>query len=305
MAPRPRLASALRPLVPAGGVVQLGRGTGSEAVLLSGLTAAELAFLDRLDGRRTDMELYAAALDAGVTRRRTVELLALLRHHGVLPADRPPAAGRRDPGGRYVVVDGAGPLASSIAALLRASSSRVDGCVGGRVDGGRGAADAADADLRAGGVDLPDLVVLVSDGGVDPRAGEPWRRRSVPHLPVVADPDRVVVGPWISADPAGPCLECLRLTRLLPLVALATARRTATALPLPVPDADEALVTVGAGMAAMVARSGLHRGAVPAGVSVEVAAPWPRVDHRRWEVHPDCPHHGASPSSGWIAKQGR
>ena len=302
MAPRPRLASALRPLAPAGGVVQLGRGTESEAVLLSGLTAAELAFLDRLDGRRTDMELYAAAVDAGVSRRRTVELLSLLRHHGVLPADRPPSAGRRGSGGvPYVVVDGAGALASSIAALLRASSSRVDGgrVDGARVDGGLGAADAADADLRAGGADPPDLVVLVSEGDVDARAGEPWRRRAVPHLPVVADPDRVVVGPWISGDPAGPCLECLRLTRLVPEVALATARRTPAAVALPIPDADEALVTVGAGMAAMVARSGLHRGAVPAGVSVEVAAPWPRVDHRRWEVHPDCPHHRTSLRTGW------
>ncbi len=281
MAPRPRLASTFRPLVRAGGAVQLGPSRESGAILLSGLTPGELAFLDRLDGRHTEAQLYAVAHAVGVEHRRAHELLALLRHHGVLePESRPPSAPCAWPG-PPVVVDGAGPLATSVSALLRAAGV-------GRVESGPWAADTVDAELRTSEGDAPRLVVLVSDGDVDPRAGEPWRRRHVPHLPVVTDGDRVVVGPWISADPASPCLECLRLTRMDPDAALAAAGSLAP----PVKPVDDALVAMGAGMAAMVVRAGLADALLPAGVSVEVRAPWPRVDHRRWERHPDCSAHG-------------
>jgi hypothetical protein len=282
MAPRPRLASAVRPLGHPGGAVQLGVSPGSGAILLSGLTPGELAFLDRLDGRHTEAELDEAAHAVGVERRRAHELLALLRHHGVLASEtRPPSvpSGRPRP---LVVVDGAGPLATSVATLLRAAGV-------GRIESGPWAADTADAHLRMSEGDTPRLVVLVSDRDVDPRSGSPWRRRHVPHLPVVTDGDRVVVGPWISADPVSPCLECLRLTRMDPDAALTTVH---TPTP-PVEPVDHALIAMGAGMTAMVVRAGLGDARLPAGVSVEVRAPWPRVDHRRWERHPDCSSHGS------------
>jgi hypothetical protein len=57
------------------------------------------------------------------------------------------------------------------------------------------------------------------------------------------------------------------------------------------PTIDEPLVTMAAGMAAMVVVAGLDGGAIPAGVSVEVGGPWPRVEHRRWDRHTDCPNH--------------
>ena len=52
-----------------------------------------------------------------------------------------------------------------------------------------------------------------------------------------------------------------------------------------------------AGVAAMVANAALAAPAAGApgargtgaGVSVEVTAPWPRLDHRRWARHPACP----------------
>jgi len=54
---------------------------------------------------------------------------------------------------RFVVVDGAGPLASSVATLLRAAGV-------GLVRAGAWAADTADAELRLGGSAGPDLLVL-------------------------------------------------------------------------------------------------------------------------------------------------
>jgi hypothetical protein len=168
---------------------------------------------------------------------------------------------------RFVVVDGAGPLTLSLARLLRL-------CGVARVDAGPWAADVCDAELRRTGSGPPDLVVLV--GELDPRAAEPWRRRGVPHLPVTADAARVVVGPWLTADPDEPCLACMRLSR-----GDDAGARTP----------DDALVAMGAGMAAMVALAGLAAAGGPTGVSVEVLSPWPRVEHRRWSRHLDCPHH--------------
>ena len=185
-------------------------------------------------------------------------------------------------GGWFVVVDGAGPLASAVAALLRASGV-------GRVHAGAWAADTADAELRLGGTAAPDLLVHVADRSVDPRAAEPWRGRGVAQLPIVSDAARVVVGPWVTGDPAQPCLGCLHLMRtghdLLGSVA---------APPEPTsPTIDAPLVTMAAGMTAMVVVAGLDGGAIPAGVSVEVGGPWPRVEHRRWDRHTDCPNHDA------------
>jgi hypothetical protein len=175
-----------------------------------------------------------------------------------------------------VVVDGAGLVAAGIASLLRAAGV-------GRVEAGIWAADAADAELRGAGAGAPDLVVLVASGLVDPRAGEPWRRRGVPQLPVVIGSARVVVGPWMTGDPGSPCLWCLRLLR-------GGANTAVTEEP------DAPLTAMAAGMAALVAQAGL-RGGVPGGVSVEVAgslggrAAWPRVEHRRWTTHVECPNH--------------
>lgn len=181
---------------------------------------------------------------------------------------------------RFVVVDGAGPLASSAATLLRAAGV-------GLVRAGAWAADTADAELRLGGSAGPDLLVLLADRSVDPRRAEPWRRRGAPLLPVVVDPARVVVGPWVAGDPAHPCLGCLHLTRtghdLLGSVVAPQRPPTATL--------DEPLVSMGAGLAAMVAMAGLGGAAIPVGVSVEVGGPWPRVEHRRWDRHTQCPNH--------------
>lgn len=212
---------------------------------------------------------------------------------------------------RFVVVDGRGTVASSIASLLRASGV-------GSVQAGVWAADVADAELRLGGAPAPDLVVLVADAAVDPPAGEPWRRRKVMHLPVVTEAERIVVGPLVTGDAAAPCLECVRLMRSggdagRPAGFASRARWAAGSVvgqaghahhaaarvpPAPTPPAwdtsvPNGLVAMGSGMAVMVALSALRSG-VPQGVSVDVHGPWPRVNHRRWQRRPDCANHQAT-----------
>jgi len=284
---RPRLDPSFRPIVRSSGIVQLGATAESGGILLSGLSAGELALLDRLDGSLSETELYAAARATGIPHRRAGELLAVLRHHGVLLADqaagsRPGPQGRLAPAprsDRLVVVDGTGPLAVAVASVLRASGV-------GRIHAGAWAADAVEADLRLTGSGAPELVVLVAQGAVDPRAGEPWRRRAVAHLPVVADRARVLVGPWITGDPGQPCLRCLRLT-----LAEQDPHRPAVSIGGGTDECDEPLVAMGAGMAGMVASAGLQGGALPVGVSVEIRPPWPHTVHRRWGRHIGCPNH--------------
>lgn len=284
---------SLRPLVPSSGMVQLASTGESGGILLTGLSADELALLDRLDGRASETELYAAARATGVPHRRAGELLTVLRHHGVLLADRT-VTSRPGPAGavttrprsdeRVVVVDGTGPLAVAVASVLRASGV-------GQVRSGAWAAEAVEAELRLNGSGAPDLVVLVGQGAVDPRAGEPWRRRAVAHLPVTKERARVVVGPWISGDPAKPCLRCLVLTR-----DDRDRNRPALSLAVATDGSDEPLVSMGAGMAAMVASAALQGRTLPAGVSVEVRPPWPNTVHRRWSRHTECQNHEAAPA---------
>jgi len=298
---RLRLDPSFRPIVRSSGIVQLGATAESGGILLTGLSAGEIALLDRLDGSLSETELYAAARATGVPHRRAGELLAVLRHHGVLLADQV-ATSRPGQGGRIataprsvdrlVVVDGTGPLAMAVASVLRVS--RI-----GRIHTGAWAADAVEADLRLTGSGGPDLVVLVAQGAVNPRAGEPWRRRAVAHLPVVADRARVLVGPWITGDPGQPCLRCLRLT-----LAEQDPDRPVMSLAVSADECDEPLVAMGAGMAGMVAWAGLQGRALPAGVSVEIRPPWPNTVHRRWGRHTGCPNHApAAPAqAGRVAR---
>ena len=319
MAARPRFTSPFRPILRSGGAVQLGVAAEAGGILLRGLSPGEVALLQRLDGSLDEPGVYAAARVCGVLPRRAAQLLDLLREQDLL-RDLDPRRGQHRPldgrtaapvpsprpvgtvdgtagGGGFVVVDGPGPLAASVARLLRAEGVE-------RVQAGVWAADAADAELRLTGSVAPDLVVLVAHGALDARAGEPWRRRSVPHLPLVADGTRVVVGPLVTGDPAQPCLYCLRLTRSeldAEWPAVEAQSRGGAAW------CDEPLLAMGAGMAAMLARtvvadSGMPAG-VPVGVSVEARSPWPRVDHRRWERHTNCPHHDAR--DGQASQAGR
>lgn len=313
MAARVSLKAYFRPLRRSRDTVQLGLSAESGAIILSGLTEAEIGLLERLDGSLSEARLYASAIADGVDRTRAELLVALLRRHGVLHGTavdrvdlgriRPPrgdepsghtpviaGAGRadlvaawRDRDRRFVVVDGDGRLPWEIARVLRSGGT-------GRVEVGAWAADLLDAELRDGAGSAPDLVVLVAAGAVDARAGEPWRRRGIAHLPVAADGDRVVVGPLVTGDQSLPCLGCVQLARSdrdaeWPTLA---AQQSARADPLQV---DATLVPLISGVVAMVVQAYLGGDQVPEGVSIEASLPWPRLDHRRWSRHPGCADH--------------
>jgi hypothetical protein len=324
MASRPRLKPYFRPLRRGCDSVQLGVSGESGGVVITGLTPADIALLDRLDGSLTEQDLYAVAAGCGVTRPRADELLSLLREHRLLVTDRTdradlarlapgvrqvlrhdaetmglvrelpgdPFADITERGRRHVVVSGSGQLPWSIATLLRSGGV-------GRVDLGRWAADIVDRELRDDRVrPCPDLVVLVGEGAVDPSHGEPWRRRDVAQLPVVSDGRRIVVGPLVGAAPDLPCLRCLEMSRADRDAAWpAVMAQLTPAGGVGEIHGESTLVSIAAGLVGMVTYSFLAGEPVPAGVSVEVTMPWPRLDHRRWQRHPRCPDHSMARAS--------
>lgn len=320
---RPRLKSHARPLLRAPGTVQLGLAPPAGAVL-DGLSEAEVRWLERLDGTTGHTLLYAEASAAGIPPQRVETLLETLRGLDLLveqPTDRAclsslgaarwatlgpdadmlaavhPGIGDgwgalADRQGQHVLVGGDGSLARSLALLLRRAGI-------GRVETGAAALDALELDLRAAartgaprrGPDRPDLVVLLGAGALDPGAGAPWLRHGIPHLPVVAQGHRVLVGPLV-AGAGGPCLQCCDLDRSdrdpqwpQLLAQLTPPQPVGRSRPV---EAATGVTATAAGLAALVVHSHLDAGAVPRGVSLELSLPWPTVVHRRWSPHARC-----------------
>ncbi len=278
----------------------------------------------RSDGRAGGSPGGPARLDAAVARAvrcgadpvRLREILQILTEAGLLEVrqtrrrrrrayeqapvggDRPPQlaldeeAARRVRGpegadrvaartGTSLIVDGDGPLPRRIAAVLKDAGF-------GRVQQGAAAADDADLALRADPeAPPPDLVILTFAGVVSAARGAPWLRRGVPHLPVVADPHRISVGPLVL--PGSPCLRCLDLDRAdrdpsWPLLLAQIGRDFRS----PAVGCDSALTVIGAGLVACLARPLVDDGLHLPGVSLEVTLPDPDVVRRQWPIHPLC-----------------
>lgn len=183
--------------------------------------------------------------------------------------------------GRRVVVDGAGPLADQIAALLRRCEVRVDA--------GRQAADAAELELRdleeldIGSASRPDAVVLVRDRNVSAVLGAPWRARGVPHLPVTLHDGLLVIGPLVIPGVSG-CLVCQELTQRDLMGAFPVEPRAAPPLRLD----RTALDALGAAVATLHVLGVLKGSKRLAGVSTEVLVDAPTLTHRHWPPHPGC-----------------
>lgn len=319
MASRPRLKPYHRLLRRGPDSVQLGVSGEGGGIVVCGLSQADILLLEHLDGSYSDHQVRNdVAARCGVSPERAAELLDLLHAHQVLAVDALDRAdlGRLGPSmrdglvhdaeilslvrdspddpmtriidrsSRTVVVSGSGRLPWSIASLLRTSGV-------GQVHLGRWAVDAAERELRHDGAEAaPDLVILVAEGAIDPNHGEPWRKRSVPQLPVISDGQRIVVGPIVGRAADLPCLRCLEMARadrdpswpvvMAQLVPQSQTREIRS---------ESTIVAIAAGVVGMVTHSYLGGAPMPAGVSVEVTLPWPRLDHRRWHVHPGCPSH--------------
>jgi hypothetical protein len=317
--------------------LQLGRPPG-RAVVLAGVDSLVRSVLALLDGTRDRAGLVRAADAAGCPPARTEEVLALLTEAGLLDdaaADRGALAAmgrperdrlaadlgslrlvRGDDGlvairrrrAARVVVDGAGRVGATVAALLAASGvgvvdvvddglTRPEDCgVGGLslTSVGRPRAEAA-RDLvaavtgRRGStgqpVVLPDLLVLA------PPAGSPVPEppRLVPHLLAEIRGDVGVVGPLVSAGSSA-CLRCLDLTRAdrdpgWPALAVQLGTPSREVAPC-----DSALAVAVAAQTAMQALAFLDGGGLPssAGGTLELVLPDWRWRRRSWQVHPDC-----------------
>lgn len=138
-------------------------------------------------------------------------------------------------------------------------------------------------------IHTPDLVVLPAVDAVAPLAGRPWHGRGVSQLPVVVSGGRLSVGPLIRPD-TGPCLACLDLHRgardtgWAPWLA-SRALRTDVDHEL---DALPELRVAAAALVALIARGHLENQPLPAGVSLSIDRPQPRVRHHLWTRHPAC-----------------
>lgn len=333
---RPRLKSHVQALRRGPGSLQLGLYADA-GVVLDGLSDAEIAVVEGLDGSRDIQTLYAVAAAAGVAAGRLSALIAALDEHHLLvetttdraclsPIDEP----RRQLLGRnatavaaayglagdgydhvaarstqHVVVSGEGDLPCALADLLRAGGI-------GQVSVGPNAVNMLDLELRThrsgrtharfGSTStLPDLVVLAAVGAISPDAGEPWLRRGIPHLPLVVQGHRVQVGPLIVGG-HGPCLSCLDLHRRDRDAAWpALLSQLASRGPL-LPDApvspESTLTALTAGAAAMIVHTCLDGQPVPHGLSLELSLPWPTIQNRRWFSHPLC---GCTVEQGTMA----
>jgi len=323
---RPRLKSHIQPLRRGPGSLQLGvcPDTG---VVLDGLSDAEIAVVEGLDGSLDIHTLYAGAAAAGVAAGRLSALIATLdEHHLLIDADTDRAClSRIDEPRRHllqpdatavaaayglsgdgfdrvaarstqhVVISAEGDLPCALADLLRVGGI-------GRVSVGANAVNSLDLDLtshRAGGrgatvgstSKLPDLVVLAAMGAICPDAGEPWLRRGIPHLPLVVQGHRVQVGPLITGG-GGPCLSCLDLHRrdrdaAWPALLSQLAPQGPFLTSAPV-SLESTLTAMAIGAAAMIVHTCLDGQPVSCDLSLELSLPWPTIQNRRWLSHPMC-----------------
>jgi hypothetical protein len=173
MSCRPRLKSHVQPLRRGDGSLQLGICPDA-GVVLDGLSEAEVAVVEGLDGSLDITALYAVATAAGVDPDRLSDLIAVLREHHLLvdsTADRAALSSIEEPrrdllrpeasavaaayhlagdgldhvvarSAQHVVIGGEGDLPSALADLLRVGGI-------GRVSLGRNAVNVLDLELRS------------------------------------------------------------------------------------------------------------------------------------------------------------
>lgn len=317
-ASQPRLHPRRPPL--RRGVDEVQLGVGAQAIVLRGLSAGQVAVLERLDGSRSRAQLHDLAAHFGDPPQVVEELLTLLSQAGALAdpgSERVDLLGHRRTHRRRVLVGGPDALTDRLARALRLAE--VDDVLVGPL-----ALDQAELALRDhdGTVGYrhgrPDLVVLSAFDAIDPAEAAPWSRHGIAHLAVTTEGDRIVIGPLVVPPPHGDttCVQCLELHRCdrdagRATVLAQTTRPTRqvagpghgaeglTAVlgpggPVRSTPLEPALLSAAAAMTALVVAAYLGGDCLPDGVTVELTSPWPRLDHRRWSRHPQCPHHAAA-----------
>lgn len=326
---RPLITPAARRLWRDRETLQLGRSPG-RAVVLAGVDGVARAVLALLDGTRDRERLLTDADALGSPPARTEQVLALLEQAGLIDdaaGNRTAIAGRaerdrfapdlgslrlvRGPQSdeavrrrlaALVVVEGAGRVGATVAALLAAAGvgavevvddgiTRPEDCgVGGLPPSAVGTPRGEAARTLLPGepsarTRLPELVVLTPAPGV-PLGEAP---RLVPHLLAEVRGEVGVVGPLVSPGSSA-CLRCLDLTRAdrdpdWPLIALQLGEPVRGVQPC-----DSGLALAVAAQTALQALAFLDAASLPAtvGGTLELVLPDWRWRRRSWQLHPDC-----------------
>ncbi|NLJ53606.1 MAG: hypothetical protein GX344_05670 [Intrasporangiaceae bacterium] len=301
----PPVHPGLRPLLRSDGTLQLGHDP-VHGLLLEGLHEEELGpashLLRLLAGAAGPLPAGSLARATGLSTERVHEISAAVEGAGLTvsgPAALP-AGGlaawslarlRQGPevsisaqvvslltdrrAGALVTIDGSGQLAAEITRLLTAA----------RVGGVRsGCYAAVTEDLDPIQPD-PTLVITVATRLPFARAAD-WQERGIAHLPVVARPASIDIGPLIVPG-QGPCLACVAASE--------TAGLTPFTIEDPIEDGqtetvhtEPSLTAVAAGAAAMLALGHLDAYPPPIGVRWHCALPLPSLATTSWRVHPAC-----------------
>lgn len=252
-----------------GSVLITGPAPGS--LLLSGLTDAESTAVLSLGAvSRTPRRARAWTSPSP----RWEGLLALLQQ----------AAGRLAPAatGVRAVVLGEGPLPDEIRRALAPVAQRVV------PESEALAALHADATIHP-----PDLVVLPAIDAITALAGRHWHSRGIRQLPVVVSGGVLHVGPLVRPH-HGPCLGCLDLHRGARDPGWAAWQATRAGVPDHQQDLDAApeIRSAAAALTAWIASGDHLDRTLPAGVSLSMERPHPRLRHHLWTRHPSC--HGCA-----------
>lgn len=238
-------------------------GVERPRLILDPVGVAEERMISALSAGATLSALRMIARGAGAGPAAVDALLARLGPVLESPPDE------RHGDAPIVVLDGAGPTAARILALLR----------GAGVDARSGLA----ADDPA--VDLAAAAVVVGAFAIAPHRHQRWLRRDIPHLAVVFGDGGVTVGPFVRPGD-GACLRCVDLHRRDADPAWPALAAQLHTRPLP---GETELVCAAAASAAAGAVLALVRGAPGRSDAAArydtVAARW---SERRWEPHPEC-----------------
>lgn len=293
------------------GECQIGAEAGN-AVVLSGMSAAEQRLIDRLDEGTDRLSLSRSARLSDLPLRRAHELVSMLREGGVLCEDPLPSAERDaddvlywerlcSPGGasararrlgeaRLAVLgrvdEGApGVIAREAVALLAEAGVGSILVEDPSLDAALGESfptTARRAPLRA----LPDLMLTVEPHLIDPVRARSLARADAPHLPVVVREVSVRVGPLLEPgrELCAACLDLHEQDADPRWPAVATQERG-----LPAPRIERLLAHQAAGLVARTVLEVLAGGPGQwAGRSLEISGTEPLGLERRWQPHPEC-----------------
>lgn len=300
------LHPGLRPLVRADGSVQLGEDP-VHGVVLTGLTRDETGpvthLLRILTSAAVPLRVHTLSRACGVPERRVLEIAENLRHAGLmlsntsalhvsglaawslsrwrlgpeqeLGARSTSTLWERRSGAR-VTIDGRGPLAMEIGRLLT-------GAHVGTVHSGWYAGLAGDLDHTS-----PDPSLIITVGTRLPRSrAAAWQARGITHLPLVARPASVDIGPLIIPG-TGPCVTCVAIQEAPSVLADLVPDDPITDGQSDPVHVEPALASLAAGATAMLALGHIDAYPPPLGVRWHCALPLPSLAISRWVRHHEC-----------------